>query len=102
MCYVVQIFVPLADNAGLPFPDEVLRRIQKDLYDHFGGLTAYNRAPAEGVWRGGGAETKDDLIIVEVMADKLDRDWWRDFRTSVERLLKQDELVVRAHAIERL
>jgi len=36
------------------------------------------------------------------MVDDLDRDWWRDFRMRLERRLDQDELIVRAHAIEKL
>jgi len=36
------------------------------------------------------------------MADALDRDWWRGFRAELERRFAQDELVVRAHPVERL
>ena len=68
----------------------------------FGGVTAYSRAPAEGIWRDGDTKEKDDIVIVEVMADELDRGWWHDFRARLERRLDQDELVVRAHDIERL
>jgi hypothetical protein len=102
MTVLVQIVLPLTDNDGRRFADAVLRGIQEELCDRFGGVTAYNRAPAEGVWQGGGTRQKEDVITVEVMADEIDRDWWSDFRKRTENLLGQDELVVRAHAIERL
>jgi hypothetical protein len=95
--WLVQIFVPVNADS-----DEAFRDIKEDLSIRFGGVTAYSRAPAEGVWRNGRTKEKDDIIIVEVMADDLDRDWWYDFRMQLERRLAQDELVVRAFRIERL
>jgi hypothetical protein len=65
-------------------------------------LAASPPTAAEGLWRDGNAKEKDDIIIVEVMVDDLDRDWWHDFRTRLERRLDQEELVVRAHGIEKL
>jgi len=95
--WLVQIFVPLGAGSG-----DTLRDVKEDLSARFGGVTAYSRAPAEGLWRDGNAKEKDDIIIVEVMVDDLDRDWWHDFRTRLERRLDQEELVVRAHGIEKL
>jgi hypothetical protein len=97
MMWLLQIFLPLGADSGGAFGD-----IKEELSARFGGVTAYNRAPAEGLWRVGRKEEKDDIVIVEVMADDLDRDWWHAFRRRVERRLNQEELVVRAQAIERL
>ncbi len=82
--------------------DRVLRDLEEELSNRFGGLTAYSRAPAEGIWREGNTREKDDIVIVEVMADDLDPDWWRELRSRLERQLNQRELVVRAQAIEKL
>jgi hypothetical protein len=61
--HLIQILLPLADNAGHPFPDDVLQAIQTELSERFGGLTAYNRAPARGVWtEGGRGEEKLDRV----------------------------------------
>lgn len=100
--HLVQILLPLSDNKGNPYPDEVLRGIQRELAERFGGVTAYNRSPAEGVWHSGGEKQKDDIVIVEVMADELDRAWWKDFRHRLESRLRQEEIVIRAETIERL
>jgi hypothetical protein len=41
-------------------------------------------------------------VIFAVMADPLDRAWWRDYRERLERRFRQEELVVRALGAERL
>ena len=100
--YLVQILLPLADNAGKPFPEKTLREIQSELVERFGGLTAHTRAPAKGVWTGGGGELKDDIVIVEVMTDTLDELWWRKFRKRLEDLLRQEKVVIRAQEMRTL
>ena len=66
-------------------------------------MTAYSRAPAEGVWDGGADEpTHDDIVVYEVMVSDLDRAWWGEYRMGLERRFEQEELVVRAESIERL
>jgi hypothetical protein len=99
---LIQILLPLADNDGVPFPEALLRSLQEELTSRFGGLTAFSRAPAKGIWRQGGEKQQDDIVIVEVMAEALDHAWWREFRRRWEDSLRQDLLVVRAQSIERL
>jgi hypothetical protein len=100
--HVVQILLPLADNQGRAFSESLLREVREDLVARFGGLTAYGRAPAQGVWAHQGARQKDDIVVVEVMVETLDPDWWQSFRARLERLLSQEKLVVRAFAIQVL
>jgi hypothetical protein len=101
--YLVQLLLPVRDNAGRPFPAGTYDAVRAELTARFGGLTAYSRAPAEGVWASDdGGRARDDIVVYEVMADALDRDWWRGFRAELERRFAQDELVVRAHPVERL
>ncbi len=57
----------------------MLLDIQKELCDRFGGVTAHSRAPAEGIWKNGGGDARDDIVIVEVMAGEIDRIWWESF-----------------------
>ena len=100
--HLVQLLLPLRDQDGKPFPRSQYRKIREELTERFGGLTAYTRAPAEGLWDLGDEVAFDDIVVYEVMASDLDRQWWRQYREGLERAFDQDELVVRAQAIERL
>jgi hypothetical protein len=101
--HLVQILLPLYDNEGRPQPPALFGGVRAELADRFGGLTAYSRAPAEGVWRDEGQGTqRDDIVVIEVMARTLDRDWWSAYRARLERSFRQEVVVVRAHAVEMM
>ncbi len=100
--HLIQILLPLADNAGQPFPEGLFRNLQEELSTRFGGVTAFSRAPAKGIWAHDGEKQQDDIVIVEVMADMLDHAWWREFRSRWEDKLRQDVLIVRAQTMEQL
>jgi hypothetical protein len=94
--HLVQVLLPVYDNAGQRFPAELYRAVRDELTVRFGGLTAYTRAPAEGLWRDGpGGTVRDDIAIYEVMTDALDRAWWTDYRRSLETRFRQEQLVIR-------
>jgi hypothetical protein len=100
--HIVQLLLPLRDQAGHAFPRSLFQSVRHELTDRFGGLTAYSRAPAEGLWEADEQLTRDDIVVYEVMVPNLDRTWWASYRSQLEREFRQDELVVRAHEIERL
>jgi hypothetical protein len=50
MPHLVQILLPVYDNASRRFPTDHYNGVRARLADMFGGLTAYTRAPAEGFW----------------------------------------------------
>ena len=101
--HLIQLLLPLYDNAGRPFPASHYAAVREALTDRFGGLTAYSRAPAQGLWQeSDGPPKRDDIIVYEVMTDTLDRDWWATFRRALEKRFAQDELVIRSQRVERL
>ena len=102
MAYLIQLLLPLQDNDGRPFGEEVLGPTRRELIDHFGGVTAYLRAPARGLWQGDDGLDRDDIVIFEVMVDELDRPWWAQYRERVRQRFRQDELVVRAMSMDLL
>jgi len=90
--HLVQILLPRADET-----------VARELAERFGGVTAYSRAPARGLWKPApGSTERDDIVVLEVMVEALEAGWWRTYRESLERRFRQDEIVVRAHPIERL
>ena len=102
MPYLVQILLPLYDNDGQRFSNDLYDDVHGRLTGTFGGLTAYTRAPAEGVWERGSDVKRDDISVVEVMVDSLDRSWWGAYRQDLEQVFRQDHIVVRAQAYEPL
>ena len=101
--HLVQLLLPVRDGDGRPFPRERYDALAHELTDHFGGVTAYTRAPAAGMWEEpSGDKVRDDVVVYEVMADTLDETWWAAFRTRLEQQFKQDEIVIRTHEIRRL
>jgi hypothetical protein len=101
--HVVQLLLPLFDNDGRAFPKGAYREVRDELVGRFGGLTAYTRAPASGLWHEDEGQTvRDELIVYEVMCDALDADWWRGYRATLEARFAQDSLVMRAHEIQLL
>jgi hypothetical protein len=101
--YLVQLLLPLYDNDGGVFPAGYYTTVREELTERFGGLTAYTRAPAQGLWsEHDGPPTRDDIIVYEVMTDALDRPWWGEYRRTLEKRFAQDELVIRSQAVERL
>ena len=101
--HVIEILLPLKRNDGSDQPKALFGAVRSELIDAFGGLTAFTRAPAEGLWESGdGAVERDSIVILEVMAETIDRQWWRDYRALLERRFEQDAVVIRASAAERL
>jgi hypothetical protein len=98
--HLIQILVPAAGNDGRLFPEEIMREIQMELSERFGGITAYSRAPAKGTWSRDGEHQRDDIIVVEVMAQTLDLRWWTEFRRKLEKVLSQEQIVIRTIAID--
>ena len=101
--FLVQMLLPLYDSDGRQFPQECLAEVRDELTERFGGMTAYLRSPAQGTWRepGGGID-RDEMVMCEVMVDELDRAWWSTYRKELEQRFRQEELVIRASALEKL
>lgn len=100
--HLVEILLPLYDNEGRRFGPGEFDRVSEELAARFGGVTAFRRSPAEGVWREGGEETRDRVVVFQVMTDELTRVWWRYYREQLERRFRQDKIVVRATEFEEL
>ena len=100
--HLVQILLPLFAPDGQRLDRGHFDAVRRELVDRFGGLTAYSRAPADGLWEQGEQVVRDDLVVYEVMVDALDRSWWAQYRGELERRFRQQEIVVRSLAAERL
>lgn len=100
---LVQLFLPVYDNDGKAFPRSMFDAVREELTEKFGGATAFAHSPAVGAWEDDeGDVCRDDVILYEVMADTLDREWWQGYRRTLEVRFGQEEILLRATAVERL
>lgn len=103
---LVQLFLPLADNIGRPFPPGMFSQVLDELLQRFGGLTLYGQSPARGLWRDPAQDSprlrQDALLLLEVMVPELDVAWWRNYRAALEQRFGQRVLLVRALNLQLL
>ncbi|MEN1959224.1 hypothetical protein WCE41_02610 [Luteimonas sp. MJ246] len=101
--YLIQLFLPLYDNDGSVIARSLHDAVRNELTDRFGGVTAFVRSPAVGAWEDDdGSVQRDDVVLLEVMAGHVHHAWWADYRVTLERRFRQDEVLIRATAVERL
>ena len=96
-----QIYLPRNQENGKPFSGEMFEKVKTELTDRFGGLTMYTRAPAKGLWKEEGEKTlSDDILIYEVLATAYDEEFWKAYKTKLEKTFKQDEVLIRCSTIQ--
>lgn len=101
--FLVEIFLPTFDNEGKRFSTEFFYVVRNELAEKFGGVTAFLRSPATGLWADESGELhRDELAIFEVITDKVDHPWWQSYRKQLEARFRQEAVLVRATACERL
>ena len=101
--HLVQLLIPVYDRGGARFPQAHYDALVRELTERFGGLTAYVRAPAAGLWEERPGQTRrDDIVVYEVMVERLEPEWWAGYRRELQVRFDQDEMVVRAHEFRRL
>jgi hypothetical protein len=100
--YLIEIFLPLADNDGRRFSKDMFAQCQDEMVGKFGGVTLYARSPAEGIISDDGKKIRDELVIMEINAHELDRMWWTQYRRTLEQRFAQDEILIRATSISKL
>ena len=101
--HLVQVLLPLRMRDGTEVPAEMFSDVRAELTQRFGGVTAYSRSPATGLWKRTEAEVeRDQVIMVEVVVEAFDREWWTQYRDRLAQRFDQEEIHARAVAIERI
>ena len=102
---LIQLLLPTTFPGGTASQDATaaLADTRRELAETFDGLTAYVRSPAKGIWTASDGHTEqDDVVMVEVVTERFDRAWWRTYSAKLAQRFAQDEMHVRAVAIEVL
>ena len=103
MPHLIQMLLPLRRRDGSDVPAETFADVRIELTQRFGGVTAYSRSPATGLWMRNDADVeRDHVIMVEVVVESLDRAWWTEYRDRLAQRFDQEEIHARAIAIERI
>ena len=100
--YLIQLLLPLHDNEKQPFPAAQFNAVRTKLTHKFGGVTAYLRAPAKGLWEAGEGINSDDVVLFEIVAERLDKGWWHEYRINLQRIFQQEEVLIWATTVAKL
>jgi hypothetical protein len=101
--HLIQLLLPTHHRDGTDLGVAPFALVRDELTDRFGGVTAYTRSPATGLWkREGEAVEHDQVVMVEVVVEVFDREWWAGYRESLEDRFGQEEVHARALAIEAI
>jgi hypothetical protein len=101
--HLIEIYLPVVTRNGGDIAKESYDAVRRELTEKYGGVTAFLKAPASGLWEDPqGKIHRDDIVIFEVIVQTLDRKWWRDYRIELERRFDQESIVVHAAEIETL
>jgi hypothetical protein len=93
--YLIQMLLPTQGR------ESDVARTREELVDAFGGVTAYTRSPAQGVWLApDGDRERDSVVMVEVLTRQFDREWWRAYGLTLAARFGQEEIHIRALAVE--
>jgi hypothetical protein len=101
--HLIQILLPLRMRDGTDVPESTFAAVRVELTERFGGITAYSRSPATGLWKRTEADVeRDQVIMIEVVVEAFDRDWWAQYRQQLEQRFGQEEVHARALPIQRI
>ena len=100
--YLIQLLLPLRNNDKQKFPTELFESVRHELLDRFGGVTAFVRSPAVGLWKESDEVERDEVVMFEVLAANLEADWWAGYRKKLEDRFRQDEVLIWGTRIKKL
>jgi hypothetical protein len=99
--HLIQILLPTHTRDGAAVASEQFARVRVELTERFGGVTAYSRSPATGLWINEDETIeRDQVIMVEVVVEGFDREWWTSYREQLESRFEQEEIHARALTLE--
>lgn len=102
--HLVQILLPTQTRNRTPVAPEQFARVRLELTERFGGVTAYTRSPATGLWKreDDDAIERDQVIMVEVVVEVFDHEWWAAYREQLETRFGQQEVHARVLPMGRI
>jgi hypothetical protein len=101
--FLIQMLLPTRDPTAEGVAAGKLRQTRAEIVSYFGGITAYVRSPAAGAWTSAeGNLEEDDVVMIEILAETFDREWWRHYVEVLKQRFAQESIHVRATPVETL
>lgn len=91
---LLQLLLPITGDREVATAK--LEETRTELLAQFGGVTAYLRSPAKGLWADAGEVAADEVVNVEVVVEKFDRAWWGRYERTLAARFAQQEIHIRA------
>lgn len=100
---LIELFLPVYNQHGSPFPQKHYAAVRKKLQEKFGAVMSYSRIP---VTDAGSTidrlPVRDQLIVFEIMAATLDTAYWSKYKTSLKKTFDREEILIRCTTISIL
>ncbi len=92
--YRFELFIPLADNQGRPFPWSKIERVSHTLLERFGGCRSQPLAPHLGLWSHRDAIYREGLLLFTVDVPRADAslDWMVAYKERLKRQFNRVEI----------
>ena len=101
--HLIRLLLPLHDNNHRQFEPRQFQTIRHELTETFGGVTAFVRSPAVGLWKEDDENiSRDEVVMFEILSDQLDTNWWRTYREKLESEFRQNEILIWAAEVTKL
>ena len=97
MPFLVQILLPRRTDGDADARDAGFAQTRAELVERYDGVTAYLRSPAQGAWTApDGRIERDEVVMIEVVTDRFEREWWRAYAEKLARRFQQEAIHIRA------
>ncbi|MFD0941497.1 inorganic diphosphatase [Pedobacter boryungensis] len=99
----IELFIPVYNKKGKPFPKKYYTNLHQKLTDKFGGLTMYSRVPVIGFWKENTANTvKENIIVYEVLATEIDDKFWSKLKKWILKTFAQEEIIIHISSVSSI
>ena len=99
----IEILLPVYDNEGIALPTIEFAWVREILANAFGGVTFFPPPASRRIVEAGRRKSKrDQIVVIAVLVENMDRSWWERFRGDLERRFRQKVVVVTATTVEVL
>ena len=96
-----EIYVPLSDNQGVKFPNQLLAAYKSELVEMFSGLSDL-KYKGEGIWKIHGVEYNDEIVLWRVYGSDPQSDpiFMKDLKKRMLKDFRQKDILIVKRQVE--